>query len=119
MAGPMKITATMTKNDSLLKAANLIDTFINGMKDMVGVFADEYEGGDFCKGLIFGRDGASMLFEIAQTFVDEDERHQYQVDKKRSESKKAVDKVKTTNGSKTDKIENVNAERNQKRSTRQ
>lgn len=35
------------------------------MKDMMGVFNQEYDGGDFCKGLVFGRDGANMLYEIA------------------------------------------------------
>ena len=41
---------------------------------MMGVFHSEYDGGDFCKGLIFGRDGSNMLYEIAQSFVDENEK---------------------------------------------
>ena len=31
----------------------------------MGVFDPSYDGGDFCKGLIFGKDGAAMLFQIA------------------------------------------------------
>jgi hypothetical protein len=29
---------------------------------MTAVFSDTYDGGDFCKGLIFGRDGVNMLY---------------------------------------------------------
>lgn len=43
------------------------------MSDMMGVFARDYDAGDFCKGLIFGKDGSAMLYNIALTFVDEAE----------------------------------------------
>lgn len=57
------------------------------MKDMTGVFSVAYDGGDFCKGLIFGRDGANMLYEIAQSMVESDEVKSYETEKKKMGSR--------------------------------
>ena len=62
---------------------------------MMGVFHSDYDGGDFCKGLIFGRDGSNMLYEIAQSFVDENEKQLYEIEKKRSNQSKNVEKAKS------------------------
>ena len=67
------------------------------MKDIMGVFNSDYDGGDFCKALIFGRDGANMLFEVASTFVESEENHEYEntaLDAARKQQKK--DKKRST-----------------------
>jgi hypothetical protein len=35
----------------------------------MAVFQNQYEGDDFCSGLIFGSNGAQMLVNIAKTFM--------------------------------------------------
>ncbi len=88
---PMKMAATFSKNSQVESFATTLETLANSMKDMMGVFNQEYDGGDFCKGLVFGRDGANMLYEIAQSFVDEEERISYEKDKKKSQNQKQTD----------------------------
>jgi hypothetical protein len=39
------------------------------MSTLIGLF-DEYEGGEFCQGLIFGMEGSNMLTKIAQTAIE-------------------------------------------------
>jgi len=48
-----------------------VETFINTVNDLAAVFGGEYDGGDFCSGLIFGRDGAKMLTDLALAVSDE------------------------------------------------
>lgn len=62
--------------------------------DMTAVFSAEYDAGDFCRGLIFAKDGASMLYEIAQSFVDDSEKEEYNIQKKKAQAKAATDKAK-------------------------
>ena len=38
--------------------------------DVISVFMGEYDGGEFCSGLIFGKDGAKMMLQIAQVFIN-------------------------------------------------
>lgn len=54
---------------------------------MWAVFADDYDAGDFCRGLIFAKDGANMLHEIAQSFVDEAELAAYNIERKKQQAK--------------------------------
>ena len=61
---------------------------------MWAVFADDYDAGDFCRGLIFAKDGANMLHEIAQSFVDEAELAAYNIERKKQLAKQAADKAK-------------------------
>ena len=37
--------------------------------ELVGVFENDYTGGDFCAGLKFGFSGSNLLFSIAETIV--------------------------------------------------
>ena len=41
-----------------------IESLMNDMFMLMGVF-DNYEGGDFCTGLIFGKNGAKLLTQVA------------------------------------------------------
>ena len=89
LTGPMKMAATFANNDQLTALTNSLETFVSSMQDMMGVFNADYDGGDFCKGLIFGRDGSNMLYEVAQTFVDDADKREYESQKKKNTTNKA------------------------------
>jgi hypothetical protein len=55
---PLKLAAQMAKQDKFITMIERVDTLVVSLNDMSGVFSKTYDGGDFCKGLIFGRDGA-------------------------------------------------------------
>ena len=61
---------TMNEKDEELK--NMMDSleiFINHIDELVGVFENDYDGGDFCCGLKFGFSGSNLLFTMAETIV--------------------------------------------------
>jgi len=49
-----------------------IDVFFTSLNDMVGVFSGDYDAGDFCKGLLFGKDGSQLLYNIALALADDE-----------------------------------------------
>jgi len=65
---------------------------------MTSVFSLNYDAGDFCRGLIFAKDGANMLHEIALSFVEEAELEAYNIEKKKQQAKTATDKAKAGKG---------------------
>jgi hypothetical protein len=46
-----------------------IETFLEAFIDMTALFVGGYDGGDFCSGLVFGKDGAKMLMDVALRFA--------------------------------------------------
>ena len=46
-----------------------LEIFINHIDELVGVFENDYDGGDFCCGLKFAFSGSNLLFSIAETIV--------------------------------------------------
>lgn len=52
--------------DNIIQA---IEVFFNNLASLLGVFKG-YSGGDFCAGMIFGSNGASMLTQIAATATE-------------------------------------------------
>ena len=46
-----------------------IEVFITNLASLMGVFQN-YNGGDFCAGMIFGSNGAAMLTQIAATATE-------------------------------------------------
>ena len=62
---PLKLAASMSKQEKMTTIIHQLETFVTALNDMTSVFTETYDGGDFCKGLIFGRDGANMLYEVA------------------------------------------------------
>ena len=56
----------------------MIDTtemFINYGGDLQTLFAGNYDGGDFCKGLIFGRSGSKLLLEVSDRMMTIPDEH--------------------------------------------
>ena len=42
-----------------------VETFVSSFDKFIGVFDDDYAGGDFCAGITFGMYGTQMLQNIA------------------------------------------------------
>ena len=46
-----------------------IEVFVQSLSQLMAVFTN-YDGGEFCSGLLFGSNGASMLTNIAKTLMN-------------------------------------------------
>lgn len=56
--------------DSTINVDEIISTveiFITNISSLMTVFNEDYDGGDFCSGLVFGKNGAEMLTQVATT----------------------------------------------------
>ena len=65
----MKFMAGMTKDETIKSTIEAVETFVLTISDVMAVFSGDYDGGEFCSGLVFGKDGSKMMLQIAQTFV--------------------------------------------------
>ena len=57
---------TMLKDNNIDQVLQTVEVFVENLSSLLAVF-DNYDGGDFCSGLIFGQTGATMLTQIATT----------------------------------------------------
>ena len=64
MLGPMKMMGGLLHDPNVEKLISTVEVFINSLGSLMAVF-NNYDGGDFCSGLIFGMNGAQMLAHIA------------------------------------------------------
>ena len=71
MIAPMKLMAGMVKgqDEKLSSVIGVVETFLLSINEMTAILGGNYDGGDFCSGLIFGKDSATMLTEIAVRFT--------------------------------------------------
>ena len=58
---PIKMMAGLSQNAMVEGVVDSIEIFVRGIASIINVFSGEYDGGDFCTGLIFGKYGAKML----------------------------------------------------------
>lgn len=58
MIQPIKLMSSMVKDKNIDEIIYTVEVFINNISSLLTVFYEDYEGGDFCSGLIFGRNGA-------------------------------------------------------------
>ena len=65
----MKLMAGMNKDANIARIIGALEVFISTISEIASVFFGEYDGGDFCSGLIFGKDGTVMMLKIAETFI--------------------------------------------------
>merc|ERR1719446_143871 len=66
------IVKVMGGNNVDQELDNMLDSlvvFVNHLDELIGVFDNEYNGGDFCAGMTFGASGSNLLFSIAETIV--------------------------------------------------
>ena len=61
--------AGMNNDANIARIIGALEVFISTISEIASVFFGEYDGGDFCSGLIFGKDGAAMMLKIAETFI--------------------------------------------------
>ena len=47
-----------------------LELFVASFDKFIGVFDENYSGGDFCAGITFGMQGAAMLEKIATTLYE-------------------------------------------------
>ena len=52
-------------DEKLSSMCDTFELFANGAAELEVLFLGNYDGGDFCSGLIFGKSGSKMLIEIA------------------------------------------------------
>ena len=64
----MKMMQAFTKDEKINSMADTIELFTTAASDLEVLFYGNYDGGDFCSGLIFGRSGSKMLIEVAQRY---------------------------------------------------
>ena len=64
---------TFTNGKPIPELIDIIDTlllFTDSFDKFIGVFDNEYSGGDFCAGLTFGMQGTKMLEKVATTLYN-------------------------------------------------
>ena len=71
----MKMMQAFTKDEKLNTLVDTIELFTNAASELEVLFYGNYDGGDFCSGLIFGRSGSKMLIEIANRLVSIPDEH--------------------------------------------
>ena len=65
---PIAMMKNMIPDKSMKSVAESVEIFIGAIIDLENVFMGDYDGGDFCSGLVFGISGAKMLIDIAKKF---------------------------------------------------
>ena len=59
----------LVKDQNLETLLSTIDVFVGSASSLIAVFSN-YDGDDFCSGIIFGQKGSHMLVQIAKTLVN-------------------------------------------------
>uniref|UniRef100_A0A7S3VZ98 Uncharacterized protein n=1 Tax=Strombidinopsis acuminata TaxID=141414 RepID=A0A7S3VZ98_9SPIT len=103
---PMKLASSMMKDSKLDSIINTVEVFTGSLSGLMAVFQGNYDGGDFCSGLIFGKEGTNMLFKLAyQMTEDKEEAEAEEVyESKKSSSGKKSSSTSTSSSSSSDKL---------------
>ena len=60
----------MNKEDQeMINMFETVTVFVDHIDELMGVFDNEYTGGDFCAGLTFGYAGSNLLFKVAEDII--------------------------------------------------
>ena len=70
MVQSLKMMSGFMQDKSITGLVDTLEVFVSSISQLMGVFSQQYEGDDFCCGLIFGSNGAQMLVNIAKTFIN-------------------------------------------------
>ena len=65
----------MIQDEKMRGLADTVEMFIKAAVELEAVFTGNYDGGDFCSGMIFGRAGSKMLVGIALKFMSLPDEH--------------------------------------------
>ena len=70
MPSVMNLMKAFNKDDEELHhMLESLQVFLDHLDELIGVFENDYTGGDFCAGLSFGFAGSNLLYKIAETIV--------------------------------------------------
>ena len=58
LMGPIKMMGAFIQDKSMQGIIDIIGVFVQSSTQLIAVFQNQYEGDDFCSGLIFGSNGA-------------------------------------------------------------
>ena len=83
----------MMQEEKMKSMADSVELFINAAVELEEVFMGNYDGGDFCGGMIFGRSGSRTLVEIAHRFMKIPDDHNPALKKKLEEPKHPTGRV--------------------------
>eukprot|EP00354_Favella_ehrenbergii_P004477 CAMPEP_0170451498 /NCGR_PEP_ID=MMETSP0123-20130129/718_1 /TAXON_ID=182087 /ORGANISM="Favella ehrenbergii, Strain Fehren 1" /LENGTH=121 /DNA_ID=CAMNT_0010713207 /DNA_START=144 /DNA_END=509 /DNA_ORIENTATION=- len=64
MAKPMQMMVTNMNKGEPMPALDAALEFAMSMGKVMGVFSEEYDGGEFCKGLLFSKEASKVVFKI-------------------------------------------------------
>lgn len=57
------------KNPQMKMMFDVVEMFLKDVSGLMTVLGPQYDGGDYCAGLVFGMNGADMLLNISQKAV--------------------------------------------------
>ena len=66
---PVKMMSAFIKDQNVEQMISTIEVFVQSLSQLMAVFTN-YDGGEFCSGLLFGSNGATMLTNIAKTLMN-------------------------------------------------
>ena len=69
MMMPIKMMTGFIQDKNVEQMISTIEVFVSSLAQLMAVFTN-YEGGEFCSGLLFGSNGAQMLTNIAKTLMN-------------------------------------------------
>ncbi len=75
MQAPIALMKNMITDKEMKSVATSVEMFIAGILDLENVFIGDYDGGDFCSGMVFGRSGSKILVDIARKFSSIPDEH--------------------------------------------
>ena len=72
---PVQMMKVMMQDEKMKSMADSVELFIEAVVELEEVFTGNYDGGDFCSGMIFGKTGSKALVTIAQKFMTIPDEH--------------------------------------------
>ena len=65
------ITKAIPNSEKISEIIDSMELFVSSFDKFIGVFDKDYVGGDFCAGLTFGMQGATMLQKVATLMYEQ------------------------------------------------
>ena len=65
------ITQSIPNSEYIKEIIDSMELFVSSFDKFIGVFDKSYVGGDFCAGLTFGMQGATMLQKVATLMYEQ------------------------------------------------
>ena len=72
---PVQMMKAMMQDEKMKSMADSVELFVGAVVNLEEVFMGNYDGGDFCAGMIFGKEGSKALVAIAHRFMTIPDEH--------------------------------------------